>query len=724
MNNSQNEGGKEIKRRARRVITGGTSSTGPIAGGAQTDVEADATPQAESSQATAVASQEAEARMENGVESSTLQGGEVMLAEPAIETEVEAEAGMEATEVEAVQTTGRTVVTSDLEADLEAEDESEELLPMPVGTEVAGKYQVQSQLHASHERNLYRVVATGQQRCATCGRLSSTQEETCYACNSALEGHAPAEFYLMAESFRPEALVQDPELMARHLYHPSLVPVVDFFSHKPQNRTRYYAVAEPRGGVRLSQLSLPRPATQVLTWAMQLADALDYLHNQGVVGAGAEADDILVQGDRASLASLQNATSARIEGNALQEQRSMDLARLAGTIYEAYTGSPATLTPEGVLPVPTGAPEQMSSAFRAAIEPVQGTARPISVAQWRDMLAAALNAIGELERPGRPVSFMSAHLSSVGRLREQNQDSYGVVEFVQASEERPYYLALYVVADGLGGHKGGEIASALAVQTFAGDIMGRVLAPLAAASGERTLPSNEAILQAMTKAVQAANDRIYKMRTTRGNDMGTTLVATLLAGGKVYVANVGDSRLYILTKAPEQVEETAALDATRPLNVGTSPLAADLYLQGRADLGMIGSSLGHVIDRTEGYDLTQVSIDHSLVHRLVELGQLEPEEAKVHPHRNFIYRSLGGPPPIEVDTFVRTLKPGERLLLCSDGLNSMVEDDVIANTLRNEPNPAEACRALVELANEAGGHDNITTIVIDVLDYLPYTEGV
>jgi serine/threonine protein kinase len=299
MNNSQNEGGKEIKRRARRVITGGTSSTGPIAGGAQTDVEADATPQAESSQATAVASHEAEARMENGVESSTIQSGEVMLAEPAIETEVEAEAGMEATEVEAVQTTGRTVVTSDLEADLEAEDESEELLPMPVGTEVAGKYQVQSQLHASHERNLYRVVATGQQRCATCGRLSSTQEETCYACNSALEGHAPAEFYLMAESFRPEALVQDPELMARHLYHPSLVPVVDFFSHKPQNRTRYYAVAEPRGGVRLSQLSLPRPATQVLTWAMQLADALDYLHNQGVVGAEGSARSVSWRGQGA-----------------------------------------------------------------------------------------------------------------------------------------------------------------------------------------------------------------------------------------------------------------------------------------------------------------------------------------------------------------------------------------------------------------------------------------
>jgi protein phosphatase len=633
-----------------------------------------------------------------------------------------AEAGEEVDEV-------RPIVTAELSADDEVEtapadgeNESEELMPLPVNAVVAEKYLIQSQLHASPERNLYRVVARQQQRCGTCGRLSDIDADTCYACDKPLDGQPAAEFYLMAESFKPEALVQDPELMKRHLYHPSLVPVVDFFNYKPYGRTRYFAVAEPRGGVRLSQLSLPRPATQVLTWAMQLADALDYLHNQGVVGAGAEADDILVQGDRASLASLQNAQAATGDEETLREQRSMDLARLAGTIYEAFTGSPATLTPEGVLPVPAGAPEQMSATFRAAIEPVQGAARPISVAQWRDMLAVALQAITELERPGRPVSFMAAHLTSVGRLREQNQDSYGVVEFSQASEERPYYLGLYVIADGLGGHKGGEIASALAVQTFTGEIMSRVLSPLASASGERALPSNEAILQALTRGTQAANDRIFKSRNNRQNDMGTTLVTVLLTGGKLYAANVGDSRLYILSKLPEQVEETTALDATRPLVMGTSPLATSLYLQGRGELNDGTPADTIPVDRSEGFALQQVSVDHSLVHRLVELGQLDAEEAKVHPHRNFIYRSLGGPPPIEVDTFVRTLRPGERVLLCSDGLNSMVEDVDIENALKEEPTPAEACRRLVELANEAGGHDNITTIVIDVLDYLPYTE--
>ena len=115
-------------------------------------------------------------------------------------------------------------------------------------------------------------------------------------------------------------------------------------------------------------------------------------------------------------------------------------------------------------------------------------------------------------------------------------------------------------------------------------------------------------------------------------------------------------------------------------------------------------------------------MDHSLVHRLVELGQLDPEEAKVHPHRNFIYRSLGGPPPIEVDTFVRTLHPGDRILLCSDGLNSMIEDDQIEGVLAAESDPDAACQRLIELANEAGGHDNITTILVDVTGYLPLPE--
>jgi serine/threonine protein phosphatase PrpC len=601
--------------------------------------------------------------------------------------------------------------------------EREELTALPINAVVDGRYIVQSLLHHGEDRNLYRVTTRKQQRCPTCGRVLAADLELCPRCGTALSDQPPADFYLMAESYRPDALMQDPDMMESNLYHPNLVPVIDFFSHKPFGHARYYAVAEPRQGVRLSQLSLPRPGGQVLNWAMQLSDALDYLHSRGVVGAGAEADDILVQGDRASLASLQNARTNVEDADELTQQQSMDLARLASTMFEAFTGFPAAMSPEGILPMPSSAPEQVGAAFRAAIEPAQGTAPHISAARWRDLLASALEAVAELERPGRPVTFVSAGLTDVGHLREQNQDSFGMIEFTQASVERPMRIGLYIVADGLGGHKGGEIACALAVQAFCGELTSRIISSLIAASGDRSLPGNDAILQGMARAVQSANERIYKARDTRRNDMGTTVVAVLVAGGKAYVVNVGDSRIYLYTK-PRRDTSSQNGNGVSPVVKGTSPLAGTTPLKGTNVLNpaSVNPEVDTApMDRSE-YVLTQVSIDHSLVHRLVELGQLDAEEAKVHPHRNFIYRSLGGPPPIEVDTFVRTLHPGDRLLLCSDGLNSMIEDSEIESVLATEENPEVAAQSLINLANEAGGHDNITCIVVDIMGYLPLAE--
>ncbi|MDQ5826009.1 MAG: protein phosphatase 2C domain-containing protein [Chloroflexota bacterium] len=602
--------------------------------------------------------------------------------------------------------------------------EPETLEPVPVGGLIANRYKVQNVLHHATDRNLYRVGAHNQQRCLTCGRLSPLDQEACGTCNSPLANQAPADFYLMAESYRPESLLQDPDLMQLSLYHPNLVPVIDFFSDTPHGRQRFYAVAEPRQGVRLSQLSLPRSGLQVLNWAMQLADALDYLHSQGVVGAGAEADDILVQGDRASLASLQNARAADPNTDP-SDMQAMDLARLASTIYEAYTGNQVSMGPDGTLAMPAGTPEPVGAAFRAAIEPVQGGGRVITAAQWRALLASAMETIDELERPAKPVDFVSAGLTDVGRLREQNQDSFGMSEFVQASAERPMRIGFYMVADGLGGHKGGEIASALAVQAFTGEVVSRIIAPIASSNGDRSTPSNEAILQAMTRAVQLANERIYKARDNRRNDMGTTLVAAVVAGGKAYVVNVGDSRIYLYARSRAGMDPQMK-DATRPLLKGTSPLSGTAPLRSKEEAM---DALEEALESRDGehgengsFALSQVSIDHSLVHRLVELGQLEPEEAKVHPHRNFIYRSLGGPPPIDVDTFVRTLHPGDRLMLCSDGLNSMVEDEDIEQILANEPDPHTACRRLIDLANNNGGHDNITVIIVDVTEYLPAPE--
>lgn len=598
--------------------------------------------------------------------------------------------------------------------------ESEELTPLPANAVVTGKYIVQSQLHHSAERNLYRVTPRHQQKCTSCGRLSSVDARNCEHCGTGLSKEVPADFYLMAESFQPELLIQDPTLMDLRLYHPNLVPVVDFFNYTPFGKTRYYAVAEPRQGVRLSQLSLPRPAMQVFGWALQLADALNYLHTRGVVGAGAEADDILVQGDMASLASLQNARVSQEESAERTQMQSIDLAKLAATIYEAYTGTPVTMGPDGNLPMPAQAPEKVGAAFRAAIEPVQGMAPPILAAQWRDLLTAALIAIAELEQPGRPVDFRAVSLSDVGRLRDQNQDSLCTAEFNQSSVERPMRMGLYVVADGMGGHKGGEIASAIAAQVFTAEVMARVVAPLATSTSTKPALSNEAILQGMARAVQSANERIFKARDNRQNDMGTTLVAALIACGKAYIVNVGDSRLYSFARQEKERESgqvSVEVDGTAPLAPGTSPLEKTNSLEDA------GTSALTTQDEADGdFALTQISVDHSLVHRLVELGQLDPEEAKVHPHRNFIYRSLGGPPPVDVDTFVRTLHPGDRLLICSDGLNSMIEDSAIEEVLATEQDPNIACQRLIDLANEAGGHDNITTIVVDITDYLPQPE--
>ena len=669
----------------------------------------------ESAPTPAVSDEAATGAAPGPVEASSIEPA-ALVETPAVPDEV---AAPEAAEAEAPAQAAAPGVSEDSEevktAPLEVPVEREDLTPLPANAVIAGKYVVQSQLHHGSDRNLYRVVARKQQKCPACGRLSSMEATDCEHCGTSLESIPPADFYLMAESFYPQALMQDPTVMDLQLYHPNIVPVVDFFPYTPFGRTRYYAVAEPRQGVRLSQLSMPRPGPQVFGWAIQLADALDYLHSRGVVGAGAEADDILVQGDMASLASLQNARVAENESPERTQLQSIDLAKLAATIYEAYVGQPATMSPEGILPMPSQSPDKVVAAFRAAIEPVQGIAPPISAEQWRDMLSAALVAINEFEQPGRPVRYVSACLSDVGRVREQNQDSYSTTEFLQSSVERPMNVGLYVVADGMGGHKGGEIASSIASQVFSAEVMARVMAPLAASSGTQPALTNEMILQGMVRAVQSANERIYKARDSRQNDMGTTLVAALISGGKAYVVNVGDSRFYFYTlRKAEEDQDTGPVggeDFTAPLKGATMPLKRTAALDEAA-------ATDEPISR-ENYGLSQVSIDHSLVHRLVELGQLDPEEAKVHPHRNFIYRSLGGPPPVDVDTFVRTLTPGDRLLICSDGLNSMIEDSDIESVLATEEDPGQACVRLIDLANEAGGHDNITVLLIDITEYMP-----
>jgi protein phosphatase len=231
--------------------------------------------------------------------------------------------------------------------------------------------------------------------------------------------------------------------------------------------------------------------------------------------------------------------------------------------------------------------------------------------------------------------FAVGATSDVGRERPANEDSVLVDH-----EDR-----LYAVADGMGGHRAGEVASATAIDAL-----------------KSAFADGAPLDRAVAEANAAVFDKASANLDMRG--MGTTLTAAaLLDDHRVLLGHVGDSRAYLMRDGA----------------------------------------------------VTQITEDHSLVEQLVREGRLSPEEAASHPQKAIITRALGIDPEVEVDTYPVDLLPGDRILLCSDGLTNMLADTTIAGVLRRQPDPQEAADMLVALANEAGGDDNITVVVIDAL---------
>ena len=236
------------------------------------------------------------------------------------------------------------------------------------------------------------------------------------------------------------------------------------------------------------------------------------------------------------------------------------------------------------------------------------------------------------------MKFRVGAVTDVGRARERNEDAYLVND------------PLYAVADGMGGHRGGDVASTLALE---------VLAEMASRD------SGETPLSRLVEEIKEANRRVMERgeseRDLRG--MGTTLTAFVAAGDRGYLAHVGDSRAY----------------------------------------------------RLRDGSLQQLTEDHTLVQRMVREGRLTPEEAAHHPQRSILTRALGVEGDLDVDDLTLDLRDGDRLLLCTDGLSSMVPRARIQEILESEPDPQVASDLLVEEANGAGGDDNITVIVVDVI---------
>jgi serine/threonine protein phosphatase PrpC len=261
----------------------------------------------------------------------------------------------------------------------------------------------------------------------------------------------------------------------------------------------------------------------------------------------------------------------------------------------------------------------------------------------------------ELIALGGAIRLRAAAMTDVGRVREHNEDSVLAVEYTRESMIDPAQSHLYVVADGMGGAEAGEVASAIAVQTIRSYIETRL-------EGARGDVTNGAEL--LTAALEEANSRIIEYVAshpeTRG--MGSTGVCALVAPPDAAVAWVGDSRGYLM----------------------------------------------------EGATLRQVTKDHSLVQRLVEIGQITAEEAHTHEHKNVITRSLGARQsgPAGAEAVSLKLKRGDKLMLCSDGLTTHVDDRQIHDILERNPDPFDAARELIVAANAGGGTDNISMIVV------------
>ena len=238
-------------------------------------------------------------------------------------------------------------------------------------------------------------------------------------------------------------------------------------------------------------------------------------------------------------------------------------------------------------------------------------------------------------RKGALTSFGSR--TDIGCLRDHNEDSLVVTP------------PLFAVADGMGGHAAGEVASEIAV---------RVLSELA--------PEHPDV-EALGRAIEEANRAVIQAaREGRGRQgMGTTMTAAMLEGERLVIAQVGDSRAYLLH-------------------------------QGK---------------------LQQLTRDHSLMADMIEAGQLTPEEARTHPQRSVITRALGSDAHLHPDIYEINVETGDRLLICSDGRSGMIFDDQIENTLRRVQDPQRCASQLVNEAIAAGGHDNVTVIVADVTGY-------
>ena len=547
--------------------------------------------------------------------------------------------------------------------------------------------------------------------CVECGQANISGETFCAACGVALEEEGQGQSVtsleplpigtILADSYRLTALLSTgqenryravrqtdedrPYLIAERssdqtaaqpggafrlsaqltaIHHPALILPQEHC----ERAGRVYLITSSQSGLPLSRRSGRTSEREAAGWGVQLCQAVDVLHRHGLLCVELPPENILLdrtgrlhltQFDAIRLKDSVEAQPVLTDGYAAPEaykaqvlNPAADVFALGACLYAVLVGRRLAVEGWAVQPEPpVFYPEKV---LTPECERILSRALALEPTERYTDLEALKH---DLLALSQSVHIRSAWQTDVGQVRDHNEDAVLVKEVGQGSIAGDDFRGLYIVSDGMGGAEAGEVASQLAIRTVA-----RQVEAAWAESGPEEEVDAAAWERCLGEAVAAANTRIvqYGKDHPEAAGLGATIVAALIRAGQLALAWVGDSRVYLL----------------------------------------------------ENGLLQQLSHDHSLVARLVEIGQLTEDEALTHEHRNVLIRSLGSKENVKVDTLARPLKPGVRLLLCSDGLTSHVLDPAIADIMSRHRTPHEAALELTVAANTAGGSDNTSVVVV------------
>jgi serine/threonine protein phosphatase PrpC len=574
--------------------------------------------------------------------------GTILFAQPAPATPVEqtatsapaAEPAPEATVEEPGPS--ETMIEEQVKPEPPMEATPQRLQKKPEGSIFGGRFRYAAILSEDEHEIRYTVteeVNTDQPAVRICSNpecrtihcpVNMVPEKYCTQCGHPLEDGSP--LFLLQETdidkFGYIKHVQD-----LNLVHPNIHPPVGTFQEELPDGTHYYLVS-PYSGDLPGQPEI----SEVLDWGIQLAGGLDYLQSRGMV-LGDEFNSSSI-GLADNKAVWRDFTTVRILPMLTDREKINNLRLLNLAMYSLMTGR-TTYTMDPYLP------KGINDLFERALVGEGFTSGADLIQQ--------IEAVKTMGMSRLVLDYRIGRRSHAGKVRTVNEDSLLCIELTTIHQGNIQPCGLYAIADGMGGHAAGDLASGMVVSHIAQKAYSEMY-PLV----ESTL---EQCLEWLKDTVQAANLAVYIARQNADNDMGSTIAACLLLGTQAYMANQGDSRIYLINQT----------------------------------------------------NIKQLTTDHSLVQHMVSTGQISQEEARHHPQRNVIYRSLGDQPYIEVDCQSQVLFPYDRLLLCSDGLTNLVDDERLQKIVLEASTPQSACDQLVEAANLAGGDDNISVIVIEIV---------